>query len=77
MNAFSVHGLLIVEGKETTWMERSLNLGLFADLHLTPRLNQPMCCKSFGSLTQRLTVTYHPKFDQHGFLNPHSNNFLF
>lgn len=43
VNAFSVHGLLVIGEKENIHVERTLKLGLFADLHFTPRLNQSVC----------------------------------
>lgn len=39
VNAFNVHRLLVVGEKQNIHMERTLKLGLFGDLHFTPRLN--------------------------------------
>lgn len=57
---------LLVVGKESSiYMKRSLNLRIFPDLHLTPRLNSLICFKSWVCGPATYCHNLSPEFDKH------------
>lgn len=61
------YGLTVVGEKENPRMERSVKLGLFADLHIATGLNQSVCCKCHIYNPATTVTAHHPEFDQRVF----------